>query len=594
MIALPIAIPLLAAALLAVFGSKVPRPLAHAVALAAGAANAVLSILLLLASRNSPLVYWFGGWKPRGGAAIGVSFVVDPYGAGLAATASILVMVAFFFALRYFDTVGALFHVLMLAFLAALCGFGLTGDLFNLFVWFELMSASAVALCGYKTESRGPLQGALNFGITNTVGAFLVLIGIAILYAKTGALNLAQIGRTLGGMRDGSVIAAFALITCGFLVKAAVVPFHFWLPDAHAVAPTPVCVLFSGIMVEAGLYAVVRCWATMFAPSFAHFVPQLRVVLVALGAITAVLGAVMCFAQRNFKRLLAFSTVSHMGIMLLGFALLAPLGLTASAIYVLGHAGVKGALFVCAGMILHRLRSVDELELAGRGRGLEMIGVITALGAVGLAGVPPFGTFTGEALLEEAARGLGFESIVTPVLIVVAVLTAGAVLRATGRIFLGYAGEDALLADPSDVGGEPSEPPETPTRTKPWLMATTALLLLGGAVLVGLWPALRNLGHAERLLDSAGYAARVLDGKAQATRSVPAPALSGTLRALLSLAGAVLLAAATPLRQRLSLSGLVRGLRALRRVHSGYPGDYVAWLVLGTGGFAALCTLLMR
>src|SRR5690242_9061029 len=105
MIALPIIIPLLAAALLAVFGMKVPRLVGHAVALGASVANAILSIWLLLASRASPLVYWFGGWKPRSGAAIGVSFVVDPYGAGLAATSSILVAVAFFFALRYFDTV---------------------------------------------------------------------------------------------------------------------------------------------------------------------------------------------------------------------------------------------------------------------------------------------------------------------------------------------------------------------------------------------------------------------------------------------------------------------------------------------------------
>src|SRR6185369_8985389 len=99
----------------------------------------------------------------------------------------------------------------------------------------------------YKSEQPGPLQGALNFAVTNTIGAFLVLTGIALLYGRTGALNMAQIGRTLGSQADPLVLAAFTFLTCGFFVKAAVLPFHFWLADAHAVAPAPVCVLFSGI-----------------------------------------------------------------------------------------------------------------------------------------------------------------------------------------------------------------------------------------------------------------------------------------------------------------------------------------------------------
>ena len=129
-----------------------------------------------------------------------------------------------------------------------MAGFCLTGDIFDLFVWFELMGVSAYALTAYRPEERGPVQGALNFAITNSIGAYLSLSGIGLIYGRTGALNMAQIGRDITRHRpDGLVVVAFVLILMGLLIKSAIVPFRFWLADAHAVAPTPVCVLFSGV-----------------------------------------------------------------------------------------------------------------------------------------------------------------------------------------------------------------------------------------------------------------------------------------------------------------------------------------------------------
>src|SRR5439155_16408675 len=136
--------------------------------------------------------------------------------------------------------VGSYYHALMLTFLAGMVGFCLTGDIFDLFVWFELMGVSAYALTAYRPEERGPIQGALNFAITNSVGAYLWLSGIGLIYGRTGALNMAQIGRAVAWHGpDRLVVVAFVLIITGLLIKGAIVPFHFWLADAHAVAPTP-------------------------------------------------------------------------------------------------------------------------------------------------------------------------------------------------------------------------------------------------------------------------------------------------------------------------------------------------------------------
>ncbi len=312
-----------------------------------------------------------------------------------------------------------------------MCGRCLTGDLFDLFVWFELMTAAAVALCGYKSEESGPLLGALNFAVVNAVAAFLSLAGVALLYARTGSLNMAAVGRGLASHPPGTtfVAVAFVFVFAGFVVKMAAVPFQFWLADAHAVASTPVCVLFSGVMVEPGLYAVARLYWTVFAPLLP--VAPVRDVFL-------VMGAVYCFGQRHLRRVLAFSTISHLGLMLIGFALLDRGGLGGLATYLVGHGMIEGSLFLGAGILLHRCGSVDEHDLRDKGGNLKLLGVILLVGALGLLGMPPFATFDGESQMHEAAGRLHLD-LLTYLAVPVAALTAGAVLRFTARVFLGWA-----------------------------------------------------------------------------------------------------------------------------------------------------------
>src|SRR3954468_20113778 len=350
---LPAAIPLLTAAVVVATDHVVPRRVQNAIALAATAASAAIALVVLAQTERHGTVHWFGGWTPRHGVALGIAFVAEPLGAGMAALALVLATLSLAYSWTSMREAARLYNTLVLLFAGAMAGFALSGDVFNMFVWFELMGVAAYALCGFKVAELGPLQGGISFAITNTLGAYFIVMGIALLYARTGALNLAQIGATLAGHRmDGLALVAFLLLLVGFAVKAAIVPFHFWLADAHAVAPAPVCVLFSGVMVELGIYAVARIFWTVFAGVLGEFEHPIRDVLLGVGAVTAILGALMCGLHRHVKRLLAYSTIAHAGCFLMGVALLTPDALAGSAVYVLAHGLAKGALFLVGGILL--------------------------------------------------------------------------------------------------------------------------------------------------------------------------------------------------------------------------------------------------
>jgi multicomponent Na+:H+ antiporter subunit D len=599
LVPLPVALSFTVAAFLATLHERLPRRVREALAIITSAAVAVVCGLLLAQALQGPIVYWFGGWLPRGDVALGICFAIDPLGAGLALLVAVLTTASLVFSWRYFDDSRALYEVLMLAFLGAMTGFCHTGDLFNLFVFFELMSVVAYALTGYKIEEKPALMGAFHFAITNSIGAFLVLTGIGLLYGRTGALNLAQVGATLAGVpADSLVLTAFTLITAGFGIKAALVPFHFWLDDAHAVAPSPVCVLFSGVMVELGLYAVVRIYWVVFSGVPGLDGAFVRDIWMGWGVLTAVVGAIMCFAQCHLKRLLAFSTISHTGVFLVGTALLNPGGLAGTALYVLGHGMVKGALFLATGILLNRFASVDEKQLHGKGRHFPGLGVLFLLAGFALAGVPPFGPYLGKSLLEEAAEASG-SSWINAVLFLSSALTGGAVLRAGGGIFLGLGSVQAQGA--STPRREKKETDEN-YRNPPLIMVAPIAALLALALTAGLWPGLahRTNEAADRFMDREAYARLVLRGEST-PRSVAdddAPTTSGIVSGLGAGIAGFVLALLALFRQRIpeGVRNVAHGmahpaLRVLRALHSGQVSDYVAWIVAGAAVLGGLVLL---
>jgi multicomponent Na+:H+ antiporter subunit D len=594
-----VAVPLLAAVVVGGGDHLLPREVQNALAVAAAAAAALLAALLLARSGDHQTVIWFGGWRPQHGIALGVDFAVDPFGAAMCLVIALVVLAGLVYSLEYMREAARLFDALMLVALGGMCGFALLGDLFNLFVWLELTGVAAYALTGFASRHLGPVQGAVNFAITNSVGSFLLVSGIAFVYARTGALNLAQAGAALHGHGGGLVIVAMTLVLCGFLIKGAVVPFHLWAADAYAVAPAPVCAVLGGVMTDIGLFGVARTYWTVFDAPFAAHAPAAGTVLLWLGVVGSLLTGVMALLQRHLKRLLAYSVLSHIGAMLAGIGLLSTRGLAGTAVLFVAHAFLTAGLFLVAGVLLHDHRTIDELRLRGRGgRGL---GAVWLVGSLGLIGVPYLGVYLGHDLLDKAAGQAG-RGWVSAALWLASSLVGAALLRAWGRIFLGRGDADDPL-----LGRELDEaPPERRVR-RPLLVAVAAATIAVGLA-VSLVPGLQPRAEraADRFRDRGAYVREVLHGARvprlpQAAMSLPAPSTETLGYAIGAAALAAILAGGALYRRRLpgslaasSARVLLPPVTVLKAVHSGIVGDYVTWVVVGVAFVGGVWAVLLH
>lgn len=600
---LTVAIPLLTGALLAPFSKVLPR--AVTVGLSAGASLAVLGIslrLMFYAAGHGDVLHWMGGWVPLHGIAIGIDFQAGALNAALAAFISLLVFLAGMYTWTKFDLVGTLFHSLLMTFMAAMVGFALTGDIFNMFVWFELMSAAAIALTAHKIEEAESIEGAINLAVTNTIAGFVVLLGIALLYGRTGALNMAQIGNALHGHApDTLVVVAFLLIVCGYFVKGAVAPFYFWLDDAHAVAPTPICLLFSGIMVQVALYGVARIYWSCFAGTLGPHEAALRGLFVGLGLATAVAGSLMTYAQPHLKRMLAFSTVSHSGAFVAAMGLFNGPAMAALALFVLAHGLIKGMLFVCSGNYLNRFRSLDAAALANKGREVPVTTALFLFGGIALAGVPPFALFGARVLFDSSFERNGLLAALV-VFSIAAAVESAAVLRSGLHIAFGWGSPKWYSRTPAT---EEVEVEGDHLNTTPWNMTLPALILFGLTIWVGtsesLWHGTQRA--AAEFVNRTAYAGAVFGGVRQPLPHVPPEAarLPDIATSLGVLGGAILLAFAGLYRRRIPEFMRKGGLPALewavaqfRSLHSGIFTDYVAYIVFGLAACGVYLIALAR
>jgi multicomponent Na+:H+ antiporter subunit D len=358
-------------------------------------------------------------------------------------------------------------------------------------------------------------------------------------------------------------------------------------------------------MVELGLYGIARIYWSVFGQALGHRAAISHVFL-ALGVLTAVVGALFCFRERHIKRLLAFSTISHAGMFLAGIGLLTPLGLAGAAVYIAGHGLVKAALFLCTGIVLHRLGSVDETWLHGRGRHLRVTGVVFTLAAFGLADLPPFATFLGKGYIDESAWAHGLPWVMG-VFIACSILAGGAVFRVAGGVFYGLGNPPTEDAQMAEMAAEETSETGSGKDRAPLTMIIPPAVLVACAAGIALIPQLGPVVQAAaiRFQDQAGYNATVLAGVhvlhpvAIAAAEPTEITLSDVLSGIGSVIGALVLAFLALYWRRLPL--LRRGYEPgtgltapIQRFQSGVVNDYVTWVVFGLAAIGGTLALIIR
>ena len=287
------------------------------------------------------------------------------------------------------------FYALLLINLGGMIGFAVTGDLFNLFVFMEVVSVSSYALVALGDPRLAPLA-AFRYLLAGAVSSALILFSIGILHALTGSLNMADVAVRLGEQPAG-MPAAIALggLVVGFLLKAALFPLHAWLPDAHASAPSPVSAILSGLGVKLGVLGLLRSWQ-LFGAAGVVPLAALGELLAWGGALSIIAGAAFALFQQDIKRILAYSTVSNVGYIVMGFGLATPQAVMGASLHVLNHALIKSTLFLAAGALIHQTGCRTLYELRGAGRAMPLTSLALTVGVLSVVGLPPTAGFPGK------------------------------------------------------------------------------------------------------------------------------------------------------------------------------------------------------
>jgi proton-translocating NADH-quinone oxidoreductase chain N len=369
------------------------------------------------------------------------------------------------------------YYGLLLILIASIIGLSCAGDLFNLWIWFEVMALSSYLLVAFYHEQATALEAGVKYLIQSAVGSILVLIGIALVLMQTGTLDLLRIQNL--ATSTPILVAAGALLLIGFGVKAAFVPLHTWLPDAHSQAPSGISALLSGIVIEAALIALLRAITPLLAVS--HWWGTL---LLVLGSLNMLIGNLLALQQTQLKRLLAFSSVSQVGYMLLGFGIALSSDQTTGAqgavFHLITHSLMKGLAFLAVGALLYALHLTQDshapltlVELAGAARRYPLVAFTLSLSVLSLAGLPPFAGFFSKWQIFVA--GFNTHTLIIEVLVIFAafnsVLSLGYYAPLVNIL---YRQQPSIAV----LNGAPLN-----------LTLTAPLVLLAGlVVLVGLWP----------------------------------------------------------------------------------------------------------
>ena len=352
------------------------------------------TMLVIRVALEGPFSYLPGGWEPP----YGIELRFDEFSASV----SVIVLIgwlAVLYSLHYTEWLREVpkpripyYYALLLLNLGGMIGFVVTGDLFNLFVFLEILSLSAYALVAFSGEHIAEMA-AFKYLLMGAISSLLVLFSIATLFALTGSLNMADVaGRLASSGSVAPAALALGMLTVGFMVKAAIFPVHIWLPDAHSIAPSPISAVLSGLVVKIGILGMVRVYQ-IYNTAGVIDMHVLNHVLVWLGAISIVMGAFFAVFQDDIKLMLAYSTISNIGYIVMGFGLSTNYSVIGGSIHVFNHALIKATLFFAAGALIYRTGYRTLTDLRGIGRAMPLTCIAIAIGAISIVGIPPTAGF---------------------------------------------------------------------------------------------------------------------------------------------------------------------------------------------------------
>jgi len=387
-----IAIPLAFAFSIPLFG-LISRKIEKYIPVVALLINLSISFVLIPHVLEKPIVVSLGGWSPP----FCINLVVGPLGIFLATLISGIGFLISIYAVSYIKKEPTQkYHILFLLLIVGAIGIVLTGDIFNLFVFFEILCISSYALVAYNKDKDGT-EAAIKYLIQGSIGSSLILIGIALLYGFFGTLNMADIASRITSVEPTYLFISLAFLITGFGIEAAVFPLNAWLPDAHSSAPSSVSAILSGIAIKTGVYGIARMIFTIFnAGSILTFIAF-------LGLLTLLIGEMSAFRQDDIKRLLAYSSIGQIGLIVFALGIATSPGVFASLFQIVSHTLAKTLLFLAAGYMIYKVGSKNITSLNGVGKKMPLTSFAFAIGSFSLVGLPPFAGFMSKLSIVYAA-----------------------------------------------------------------------------------------------------------------------------------------------------------------------------------------------
>jgi multicomponent K+:H+ antiporter subunit D len=464
--------------------------------------------LMVQASTGAVAVYELGDWP----APFGIVLVVDRLSALLVVLTNLLALVVLLYAINGWDRRGTHFHALFQFQLMGLNGAFLTGDLFNLFVWFEVLLLASYGLMLHGSGAAR-LKAGTHYVIINLTGSTLFLVAVGLIYGVTGTLNMADLAVKVPAVpaADQAILqAGGVLLLVVFGIKAALVPLHFWLPGTYSATSAPVAALFA-VMTKVGGYAIIRVYTLVFGGGAGEAAWLAASWLLPLALVTLVLGMVGVLAARSLRWLAAFAALGSMGTLLVGVAAFAERATTGALFYLVHSTLIGGALFLIAELIGQRRgQTRDRLVPAPLPAQADLMAGLFLAAAIASAGLPPLSGFIGKLLILDGVRDHAMAPLIWATVLASSLLIIVGYTRAGSLVFWKARTVDADRRTPEI---EAIEDVETETLARPVLPIVAVATLLAGTVLLTVLagPVLRYLEAAtDQLYRPTAYIAAVL------------------------------------------------------------------------------------